>query len=1055
MSLQGTDSLDPRSCGCWYAARDDYGSAIRQYLPRAELAAHATIMMAASKTVLTQKFVNPSTQAVIQAHYTFPLYDGVSVVGFKCRTSTTVIHGLVREKKKARADYNEAVSRGETAGLLEQLPEASDVFTTCIGNIPPAETAIVEITYLGELKHDAEVEGVRFMIPTVIAPRYGVVKSSLPSLSSEAVSPNNGIEITVDVTVDEGSFIHGIQSPTHPIAVTLGRSSTEDFAVSHAVSHRASATLCLRRAKLEIDFVLLVLVMNQDNPRAMLERHPRYMNQRALMVTLVPKFYLPSIKPEIVFVFDRSGSMGGKISILVAALKELLNVLPVGVKFNICSFGTSFSFLWNRSQSYTKQNLDHALKHVETFQANLGGTEMLCPVQKVVENRYKDMELNVLMLTDGQIWDQQNLFDFINESVRNDPIKFFSLGIGPTASSSLIEGIARAGNGFAQSVGEGEKLDQKMVTMLKASLTPHMKNFSLKVKYDSEEGENVTGSLRVAVTDPETTHEDAGSTGPISFFDSSIRVEDVYESGESCYMHLPALAEPKLLQAPHKIPQLYSFVRTGVYLLMSPESCQRTPVAVVLRATSRHGPLELEIPIQDVGNGEMIHQLAAKKAVGELEEGRGWIVDATDTNGKKLKERFEGRWDEIVEKEAVRLAVKYQIGGKWCSFVATEKTNAQLEEEKALSAYSWLDGDDWDSLDELHSLQRSNSAWTDSGATPAPQYNNLGSSQSATSTPPSYSAAVTQQAGSQSTGPLESLQQMAHSGLFPSGSSNPWLSVNGYFNAPPTIAVAQQTGSQSTASLESPQQMTHSGLFPPGSSNPWLSANGYFNAPPNTAAASQNSATYGFPCAPYQYFASSSPHLVAGSSAQPSSIGGFGALQNYALGVSDGSVQKSVVSPRHERSFSTTNAASVKQPSITAHTRSDSLPVFSSPTRQRYEYNNHYHRLHRIILLQTFDGSWKWTEEFFEALGIKSADVDMDRIHSEYSNSSACTSGDTGMAVATLLAIAFLKFKKNRENETWELVVQKGRRWLESAGMTSANIETAVEKLGRMYFSGA
>jgi hypothetical protein len=142
----------------------------------------------------------------------------------------------------------------------------------------------------------------------------------------------------------------------------------------------------------------------------------------------------------------------------------------------------------------------------------------------------------------------------------------------------------------------------------------------------------------------------------------------------------------------------------------------------------------------------------------------------------------------------------------------------------------------------------------------------------------------------------------------------------------------------------------------------------------------------------------------------------------------------------------------VKQPSIACHTRSDSFPVFSS-TRQRYEYNNHYHRLHRIILLQAFNGSWKWTEEFFEALGIRLADVDIHRIHAEYSITCASASGDTGMAVATLLAIAFLKFKKNRENETWELVVEKGRRWLESAGVASANIDMAVQMLGRTYFS--
>jgi hypothetical protein len=57
---------------------------------------------------------------------------------------------------------------------------------------------------------------------------------------------------------------------------------------------------------------------------------------------------------------------------------------------------------------------------------------------------------------------------------------------------------------------------------------------------------------------------------------------------------------------------------------MSPETIQRNPTSVVLRATSAHGPLELEIPIEALAKpAKTIHQLAAKKAVQDLEEGRG------------------------------------------------------------------------------------------------------------------------------------------------------------------------------------------------------------------------------------------------------------------------------------------------------------------------------------------------------------------------------------------------------------------------------------------------
>jgi hypothetical protein len=138
------------------------------------LAVHTHIVASTSRTLLTQTFVNPSKDAAIELRYTFPLYDGVSVVGFVCTINNDrVIRGVVQERGEARKTYDDAVSKGQTAGLLEQLPDASDVFTTSIGNVPAGATIKVDITYLGELKHDAEADGIRFTIPTSIAPRYG------------------------------------------------------------------------------------------------------------------------------------------------------------------------------------------------------------------------------------------------------------------------------------------------------------------------------------------------------------------------------------------------------------------------------------------------------------------------------------------------------------------------------------------------------------------------------------------------------------------------------------------------------------------------------------------------------------------------------------------------------------------------------------------------------------------------------------------------------------------------------------------------------------------
>lgn len=694
-------------CGLYYLVPGPSGMATtRRYLPQVALNVHSHIIGSTSRTALSQNFVNPDKDSPIpELRYTFPLYDGVSVVSFVCTINRTrAIKGVVQERAQARKTYQAAVDRGETAGLLEQLPSASDVFTTTIGNVPAGAEIKVDLTYLGELKHDAETDGIRFTLPTSIAPRYGSYPGEM--VTSSVTDNSGGVTIVVDAEVPLGSQIKNVQSPTHPIAVSIGNTSAGAASGADMSLQKASATLSLGTTELGDDFVLHVVATNTSNPIAVLETHPTIPNQRALMATLVPKFNLPPSKPEIVFLCDRSGSMrGSSVTHMVTALQVFLKSLPVGVKFNICSFGSHHDLLFPEgSRSYDAATLKEATEHVSGFSANYGGTEMLRPLGDIFKRRYKDMDLEVFLLTDGEIWNQGDLFRMMNKYVGESKgaIRVFTLGIGSGASHSLIEGVARAGNGFAQTVGHNEKMNSKVVRMLKASLSPHVKDYTLEVKYEKPETsmdddddfeiiEKVMDALDIDVKEPEVEPK-ADAKKPISLFDTSANPDvemadaSLDTSAEGKYSHVPPVAEPKLLQSPFEIPPLFPFNRTSVYLLMSPDSTQRTPKSVILRGTSPSGPLELEIPVTVLPEkGETTHQLAARKAIKELEEGRGWLHHAREAasgpgQGQLLKDRFEGRFSDMVEREAVRLGVTYQVGGKWCSFVAVEENEEKGEQ---------------------------------------------------------------------------------------------------------------------------------------------------------------------------------------------------------------------------------------------------------------------------------------------------------------------------------------------------------------------------------------
>lgn len=714
-------AFDGHICGCYYTT-GKLRSTKRHYLPQVELQSRTTLTPVCFTTKLRQTFNNSNPEALSQVRYAFPLYDGVSVTGYTISYAETILKGTIQHIDDAKQSYIDAVDRGETAGLLESLP--AGVFGVSLGNVPANIDIFVEITYCGELKHDAAVDGLRYMLPTSIAPRYGEYPGEL--LKTNCV-PKSGISITVDIDM-ANSAIRKVQSPSHPISVSMGELSIASN--GHGTpfkASQASITLSLRTTELGGDFILQIIVDDISTPKAVLETHPTLQNQMAIMATFVPKFTLKSQHPEIVFIADQSGSMmGSKNAAVISALKIFLKSLPLGVRFNICAFGDSFKMLWPRSQAYNQANVDKAINFVSAFTASYGGTDIIRPIVATFKNRYKDLPLEIMLLTDGEVWDESEIFGFITKQIHDDKVdaRVFALGIGTEVSHTLVEGVARAGNGFAQFVAESENADQKVIRMLKAALYGHTNSYSIEVNYKDEQGKTSADSELDAdyeIVEKVSNYlklDDSDAVKPPPYDDSSKRAKCFYDQAVDVdepqktsyrYAHLPFIEIPKLLQAPATIPPLFPFNRMTFYLLLGPQTSQKKVChmraynsqskhttnlsqvySVTLRASSTEGPLELEIPISSNCNtGTTIHQLAARRSIQDLEEGRGWLQLAspsTTFGTQLLKAKFQSRFDEVVEREVVRLSEKFQVASQYTSFVALdEKTgNAQPIEEAVL-----------------------------------------------------------------------------------------------------------------------------------------------------------------------------------------------------------------------------------------------------------------------------------------------------------------------------------------------------------------------------------
>ena len=72
-----------------------------------------------SQVTLTQEYVNGESHP-IEVLYTFPVEESGAIVAFEANIDGHEIEAVVKEKEKARNDYDEAIRVGNTAILLEE-----------------------------------------------------------------------------------------------------------------------------------------------------------------------------------------------------------------------------------------------------------------------------------------------------------------------------------------------------------------------------------------------------------------------------------------------------------------------------------------------------------------------------------------------------------------------------------------------------------------------------------------------------------------------------------------------------------------------------------------------------------------------------------------------------------------------------------------------------------------------------------------------------------------------------------------------------------------------
>jgi len=397
----------------------------------------------------------------IEAVYTFPLPLDAVLLDLTVTLGQRTLTGHVVERSSAEERYEDAITDGDTAVLLQQVEPG--LYTMNVGNLQAGETAVIRFRYA--LLQRWSGDGLRFMLPTTIAPRYGDPgrRGLMPHQQPEydlSLELGYSLRVVVSGILADG----GIDSPSHTVSIA------REYG-------RAVIQLARGGAALDRDFVLN---FHARDPRRACAGIERDLNGYIALASFKPEFgAVRDDSPRSVkIVVDCSGSMGGdSIAQAREALLRILGSLRAQDHFNILAFGSHYETLFQRQVPAIGANLARARGFVRGLDADMGGTK----IGEALSAAYGleselDVAQDLLLITDGEIWDA----DTVVRRAEAAGHRIFTVGVGSAVAEAFVRRLAEACGGACELVSPRENMAERIHRHFQRMYSPRAEDVAIE-----------------------------------------------------------------------------------------------------------------------------------------------------------------------------------------------------------------------------------------------------------------------------------------------------------------------------------------------------------------------------------------------------------------------------------------------------------------------------------------------------------------------------------------------------------------------------------------------
>ncbi|XP_044205152.1 inter-alpha-trypsin inhibitor heavy chain H3-like [Thunnus albacares] len=397
-----------------------------------------TVASRFAHTVMTSKALNKASSSQ-EIFFEVELPKTAFITNFSMEIDGQEYVGEVKEKEKAKKQYEKAVSSGQTAGLVKVSGRKMEKFSVSV-NIAAESNVTFILTYEELLQRKLG----QYEILTRVKPKQPVQEFQIVTNIYEP----QGISY-VDA---QATFLSNELLPLVEKTVTDKKAH---ISFSPTMDQQRKCPGC-DETLIDGDFII-----KYDVNRAKSLGDIQIVN--GYFVHFFAPSDLPRVPKNVVFVIDRSGSMSGtKIQQTREAMLAIIKDLHEEDYFALIQFDHEIN-PWKESLTKaTEENVAEAMAHIGKLSAR-GGTNINDAVLRGVNMLVKDRQENklpegsidmIILLTDGR----GNLNSMtVEENVRSaigGNMSLFCLGFGNDVDYSFLDVMSKQNKGLARRIYE-------------------------------------------------------------------------------------------------------------------------------------------------------------------------------------------------------------------------------------------------------------------------------------------------------------------------------------------------------------------------------------------------------------------------------------------------------------------------------------------------------------------------------------------------------------------------------------------------------------------------